>query len=213
VLEDFPDFAHHLADDPCIVENPSFRRAIVQIAKGLPLTDEQRQVAARMLQPASKSCNDTLSEVEPVTDSSQEGENTIDLEESYTQSLERHLKRQKTIVSEEEEATYWNLDLIPVTSVNCERHFSVAKHILTDTRKQTMPAIIDSLLMLKVNRKWWDEYSVGVAMGQMGNDVGLEEENSDELRMKGHFKLTDHAKERVLLARILVEKSQLQYWC
>jgi hypothetical protein len=47
---------------------------------------------------------------------------------------------------------YVNIEVIPGTSVNCERLFSLAKHILTDTRKNTSPVLFEALLFLKVNR-------------------------------------------------------------
>jgi hypothetical protein len=52
------------------------------------------------------------------------------------------------------------------TSVSCERLFSAAKHILTDTRKCTSPAVFEAILLLKVNRSEWDVHSMGRAMGQ-----------------------------------------------
>ena len=59
-----------------------------------------------------------------------------------------------------------NLDVLCGTSVECERLFSVAKNILTDTRKKTLPAVLQALLLLKVNQKEWDVYTVGKAMGK-----------------------------------------------
>ena len=59
-----------------------------------------------------------------------------------------------------------NLDVIPGTSVNCERLFSLAKNILTETRKCTAPVLFEALLFLKMNKNLWDAYSVGNAMGR-----------------------------------------------
>jgi hypothetical protein len=92
--------------------------------------------------------------------------------------LEQRLKRQKT--DTEDHRTYWNVEMIPDTSVNCERHFSLAKHILTATRKRTTPAMFEALLILKVNRKWWNEQSVALAMGRIGKDeVGSDDEDAN----------------------------------
>ena len=41
---------------------------------------------------------------------------------------------------------YVNLDVLCGTLVECERLFSVAKNILTDTRKGTSPAVFQALL-------------------------------------------------------------------
>ncbi len=51
------------------------------------------------------------------------------------------------------------------TSVEGERLFSVAKNILTDTRKSSSPAVFEAILLLKMNRNEWDVYTVGKAMG------------------------------------------------
>ena len=73
----------------------------------------------------------------------------------------------------ETELAYCNLMMIPGTSVNRERHFSLAKHILTDTRKR--------LLTLKVNREWWDEYSVAAAMKRLiKHEVDTEDDDNEE---------------------------------
>jgi hypothetical protein len=55
--------------------------------------------------------------------------------------------------------------MLPGTSVNCERLFSMAKFILSDTRKRTNPNLFEALLLLKVNTRFWSVYSVGEAMG------------------------------------------------
>ena len=78
---------------------------------------------------------------------------------------------------------YVNLNVLPGTSVNCKRLFSLAKHILTDTRKKTAPKRFEALLFLKVNRSLWDVYDVGVAMGRIarvGTAGGGMADNDDE---------------------------------
>lgn len=65
-----------------------------------------------------------------------------------------------------EKDAYMNLDILPGTSVTCERLFSLAKHVLTDTRKRTSPALFEALMLLKVNRDLWDVFLVGKAMGR-----------------------------------------------
>jgi NAD dependent epimerase/dehydratase family enzyme len=98
---------------------------------------------------------------------------------SYSQLLQRKLKRQKREIASEQQDVYLNLDMLPGTSVNCERLFSNAKFILSDTRKRTTPSLVEALLLLKVNRSYWNVYSVGKAMGQT---IGVDEEGvaSDE---------------------------------
>ncbi len=181
VLEDFPDFKHYLADDAnIVVEDPLFEKAIVRISKGLLLSNKQKQAAARLLK-----CEAGGDNFQPVTDNNQSSNDVTDEdgepEESYIQNLERRLKRQKTMQSETELA-YCNLMMIPGTSsVNCERHFSLAKHIVIDTRKQTTPALFEALLTLKVNREWWDKYSVAAAMKRLiKHEVDTEDDDNEE---------------------------------
>ena len=88
---------------------------------------------------------------------------------SYSEVLKRKLKRQKRETGAEQarKNLYVNLDTLPGTSVNCERLFSQAKFILTDTRKRTSPNLFEALLLLKVNATYWNQFSVAEAMGTM----------------------------------------------
>ena len=176
VLQDFPQLAQYLAADADIVESPLFEKSIVRMAKGLSLSNQEREAISGLLMPISD-CSAT-SEAEAVTDSSLGESAGEDEEEDYDNILEQRLKRQKT--DTEDHQTYWNVEMIPGTSVNCERHFSLAKHILTATRNRTTPAMFESLLILKVNRKWWNEQSVALAMGRIGKDkVGSDDEDAN----------------------------------
>ena len=156
VLQNFPQLTQYLAADADIVKSPLFEKSTVQMAKGLSLSNQEREAISGILMPISD-CTAT-SEAEAVTDSSLGESAGEDEEEDYDNILEQRLKRQKT--DTEDHRTYWNVEMITGTSVNCERHFSLAKHILTATRKQTTPAMFKALLILKVNRKWWDHHKV-----------------------------------------------------
>jgi hypothetical protein len=97
--------------------------------------------------------------------------------------------KQRKACSNEIAAKNINFDVLCGTSVECEQLFSVAKHILTDTRKSTSPAVFQAILLLKVNRMEWDVYTVGRAMGRFtgerssvgsdGGSVGGEEAADD----------------------------------
>jgi hypothetical protein len=163
VLLDFPELSTHLADDADIVKNPIFEKAIVRISKGLKLTDEQRIEAVRLLKSEPHLLETTSDSQEGSSEESGAGGTPV--QERYSETLERRLKRQKTLEIETSDI-YCNLDMLPGTSVNCERMFSLAKHILTDTRKRTSAPLFEALLLLKVNRQMWNEHSVGRAMGR-----------------------------------------------
>jgi hypothetical protein len=167
VLRNFPELSTHLADDADIVKNPVFEKAVVSISKGLKLTDEQRLEAIRLLKSEPELLETTSDSQEG---SSEEcGDGGAPVQERYSKTLERRLKRQKTLETEAPDI-YCNLDMLPGTSVNCERLFSLAKHILTDTCKRTSALLFEALLLLKVNRQMWDEHSVSRAMGRSGKD-------------------------------------------
>jgi hypothetical protein len=148
------------------VKNPVFEKAIVSISKGMKLTDEQRLEAARLLK-SEPELLETTSDSQAGS-SEESGAGGTPVKERYSETLERRLKRQKTLEAEAP-ATYCNLDMLPGTSVNCERLFSLAKNILTDTRKRTSASLFEALLLLKVNRQMWDEHSVSRAMGRSGD--------------------------------------------
>ena len=70
---------------------------------------------------------------------------------------------------------YISLDVLPGTSVNCERLFSLAQFILLDTRKRTSPKLFEALILLKVNRSFWNVFMVGKAMGRISKLLAMVE--------------------------------------
>jgi hypothetical protein len=66
-------------------------------------------------------------------------------------------KKQRTDTNKE----YMDLKYIPPTSNIVERLFSKSKLILSDVRKSMLPANLEMLLFLKVNRNLWDLALVG----------------------------------------------------
>ena len=62
------------------------------------------------------------------------------------------------------EDEYINADFILASTAEVERLWSLAKYIWTDTRKHMMPIVFESLLFLKVNRRFWDQDLVSRAI-------------------------------------------------
>lgn len=159
VLGDYPELDSHLAPDAKIVNYPLFEGAVVKIAEGHPVTDAERDSVRCLLKPVvDADDNDAALDAEDDGDLSN---NSL----TYAQMVELRVKRKKTN-NDNVASKYVNLDVLCGTSVECERLFSVAKNILTDTRKSTSPAVFQAILLLKVNRKEWDVYTVGKAMGR-----------------------------------------------
>ena len=158
-MDDFPELSGHLAADAQIVANPIFERTVLKIAKGHPISDVERaSVRCLLWKPAVGHEDDSLLLVDDNANGASE-------ELTYAQKVELRMKRRKSC-SNEIAAKYINLDVLCGTSVECERLFSIAKNILTDARKSTSPAVFQATLVLKVNRREWDVYTVGRAMGK-----------------------------------------------
>ena len=154
LIEDFPEMEHHLGERSSLVVDRDFEEGIMRISRGMPLRHEQQNAVKNLVKPdvVVDMASDYLNDAEE------------DMDESYASQVVKRLKVQMREKVQREQ--YCNLDVIPATSVNCERLFSLAKHILTDTRKNTSPLLFEALLFLKVNRNLWDAYSVGKAMGR-----------------------------------------------
>jgi hypothetical protein len=145
----------------------------MKIARGFPLSEEERIAGLRLLQPDDPNVQGD----EDASFSREHAEDHFQGEESYSQALERKLKRQRRITESERSDRYMNLDLLPGTLVNCERLFSAAKFILSDTRKRTSPTLFEALLLLKVNSSYWNVVSVSQAMMRSRNTI--DEDNSN----------------------------------
>ena len=167
VIVDFPEMDYHLGEESRLVINPDFELGIMRIAKGTPLTAAQQVVVSSLVK---------LDHPVPLDLESDEEE------ESYAVRVAKRLKQEEMETIKREQ--FVNIDVISGTSVNCERLFSLAKHILTDTRKCTAPILFEALLFLKVNSHLWDAYSIGKAMGRM-HERGEDEANDDSEYNKG----------------------------
>ena len=123
----------------------------MKITTATPLSEEERCAAScLLLDDTSHAESEKGAGADPVlgSDDDEEGGNG-----DCAKSLERRLMRQKR--NKDGTDNYINFDVLPGTSVNCEHLFSLAKHILSDTRKKTSPRLFEALLFLKVNRELW----------------------------------------------------------
>ena len=136
LIEDFPEMEHHLGERSSLVVDPDFEVGIMRISRGMPLTREQQNAVKNLVKPDTPEVADI--------DSDDLNDAEEDVDESYASQVVKRLKLQMRETVKREQ--YCNLDVIPATSVNCERLFSLAKHILTDTRKNTSPLLFEALL-------------------------------------------------------------------
>jgi hypothetical protein len=70
---------------------------------------------------------------------------SYEAELSYAQKVEQRIKQTK-ISNNAVASRYINLGILAGTSAACERLFSVAKNMLTDTRKSTLPVVFEANL-------------------------------------------------------------------
>lgn len=158
VLDDFPELGHHhLSDSATIVTNPIFEKAIMRIAEGMYLTEEQQSAVECLLRPVVQNDNGAMPKVGSGSDD-ESGQRESD---NYALKVERRIKRQKWAIETGEH--YINLDVLPGTSVNSEK---LAKDVVLNTRRTTSPRVFEALLFLKVNKTLWNVHDVGVAMRQ-----------------------------------------------
>jgi hypothetical protein len=141
LIGDFPEMRRHLGEDSSLVVDKDFEMGLMGISKALPLTVQQHAAVVNLV----------MAEEQRVGDANDRTANQMPLPSSQHNDnencAERVMKRLKMQVLENlgrDQNVY--LDVIPGTSVNCERIFSLAKHILTDTRKYTSPILFEALL-------------------------------------------------------------------
>jgi hypothetical protein len=125
MIEDYPEFGKHLGRNAKIVNSLLFEKTVMTIAKGLPLTEEEELLARPLVK-----TEQVQTAANSVCVSLNDDENEILA--NYALALEQRLKRQKreSVVR----GVYVNLDILLGTSVTCERLFSLAKFVLTDTQ-------------------------------------------------------------------------------
>jgi hypothetical protein len=157
---------HHIGDDSHLVAYPNFENAVLRISMSMPLLCPLQQDAVVHLVRPEQRRRELLAGGQ-VAEQAGSLTNNDDDEHDFENYAKRVAKRLKIqMQAQVPRDQYINLDVIPGTSVNCERLFSVAKHILTDTRKNTSPLLFEALMFLKLNRNLWNHHSVGKAMGR-----------------------------------------------
>jgi hypothetical protein len=130
VLDNFPELGHHhLSDSAIIVTSPIFEKAIIRIAEGMNLTEEQQSTVERAL--CSVVHNDKGAM--PKVGSGSDDEGGQRESNNYALKVERQIKRREWAVETGELNV--NLDVLPGTSVNS------AKLMICSTRGTPPPRV------------------------------------------------------------------------
>jgi hypothetical protein len=135
----FPTCASHLAPDAQIIASPYFESAIVKIINGEneTLTDIEKGKVQCFLRHA-----DPVEVASPIGGSP---------------SIIKNALRKRRRAQPDE---YEDLNWIPPTSNICERLFSLAKLTLGSLRQSMSPETLEATVMLKVNRAYWNIFTV-----------------------------------------------------
>ena len=158
------DMENYLARDAAIVHTTAFFSALekIQEARANELTPDEKVVMRPFEVEAGGAGGG----------SDAEADNNL----SFAETILRNKRRR---IAESSTAAYIDLSFIKPTSNAVERLFSLAKHILTDTRMSTSPLVFEALIYLKKNRRFWDIAMVAKAI-RGGPPAAALEEDMDE---------------------------------
>ena len=174
LIADFAEMEYHLGAESRLVVDRDFEMGLTKIAKGATLTADEQVACSSLLK---KEARAVIHGAHRDDNSDEEDE-----EVNYAEKVKKRLKMEEMESIQRDQ--YVNVHVVPGTSVNCERLFSLATHILTDTRKNTCPLLFEALLFLRVNRDLWNSYSVGKAMGRTREreDLGIAGDDTEQDR-------------------------------
>ena len=107
--------------------------------------------------------------------------------------VERQAKKQRLRLRLVDDS-WANCDFILGSAAEVERLWSLAENILTDGRMSITPLMLETILFLKVNRRFWDATSVSRAMNDVVNahavrleSLAVEEELLEDLMQRCNF--------------------------
>ena len=131
----------NISADSAIVPQPHFETGVVKIQEKRfhALTDCEK-VAVAFLKKISEETNERNEQLSNM---------------SVLEKIKIGKRKQREAMSIEEE--YMDADFILASTAIVERLWSLAGHILTDTRKQMTPIVFESLIFLKLNERFWDQ--------------------------------------------------------
>jgi hypothetical protein len=93
------------------------------------------------------------------------------------------MKKAKTAASGPVASSYYNLEFIPLGTIQAESFFSTAKFVLSDHRRRLLPITFEQILFLKYNRRFWDMTTVHEALGladTVDDDYGAEDDDEEK---------------------------------
>ncbi|ETL95727.1 hypothetical protein L917_06512 [Phytophthora nicotianae] len=134
LLEVKPSFYRYFAPNADIVAAPEFESAVIKVLEG-----QAKQLS--------------LGEKAALRPFEQQTTIAATAETNKMRFADRILKRRKV---QDDTSAYGQLDAIPSTSNAAERLFSMARMVLRYERNRLSPLMLEMLLFLKMNSKYWD---------------------------------------------------------
>ena len=134
---------HYIGSNADIMTDPVFESAVIKLQENCPqdLSDAEK---------ASVLCL----KVEETTDGNAEDSDLLSMSE-------RRKKRRKVAAIPKR---YINCDFVLGSVAEVERLWSIAKHILGDVRHKLAPMMLEALLFLRFNKRFWDDQLVAQAI-------------------------------------------------
>jgi len=174
--------SEYLDKDSDIVVSPDFESGVCKISKGRErLNDEEANVCYKLKIVADEGADDTASPTTPRQSAPKDVKAMLEdsrkkrkLDEAFGATCALHKGNPEYVDVEK---------LICCTSNACERLFSEAKYIMVPHRRNMSPVVFEALLFLKKNDRFWNPYTVGVAMRKTNdsNSFYKQVERDDDL--------------------------------
>ena len=132
----------YIKADSSKLPDPHFISGVVKIQLNqlLQLTQEEKNACERL-----KNDNHVEQADSNTTESS-----------TFASRMKATMKKRKAGVMETKDSPYKNVDFICGSAAEVERLWSIAKHILSNSRARMTPNLFESLVFLKVNNEYWD---------------------------------------------------------
>jgi hypothetical protein len=156
-------FEKYLSPNATLIRYPVFEQAILKVMR-----EEEAQLTQQEKESLRKFEVETKQAVEEV-------------EDQQPRSIIRRVKRRRIVNSEG--SNYISMNVVTPTSNSCERFFSQCGHVWSKQRKSMSPLHLEMILFLKVNRNFWDQNLVKMAIAESRITADApedDEETSDE---------------------------------
>ena len=103
----------------------------------------------------TKSLENTMTESEKIANSALlKNKMTVESKQDSCTSVEQRLKKQQKVL--ESGSEYIDSRFVLGSSAECERIFSIDRYVFCENRRSISPPVLESILFLKLNERFWD---------------------------------------------------------